>query len=191
MDTIQLAGWVAKIRTGDAAAHDALLHATCDRMERLARKMLSQFPSVRRWVETGDILQTAMMRLFRAIEVIEVRSVREFFGLAAEQMRRELLDLTRKYRGSRAETAHRESGADLAAVPADTAPETDLERWAAFHAAVEVLPAEEREVVSLIYYHGWTQAEVAELLQMSVRTVQRRWESALLAIRQQIKAGDE
>jgi RNA polymerase sigma factor (sigma-70 family) len=42
------------------------------------------------------------------------------------------------------------------------------------------LPVEEREVVSLTYYHGWTQAEVATLLQVTVRTVQRRWQSACL-----------
>jgi DNA-binding transcriptional regulator LsrR (DeoR family) len=31
----------------------------------------------------------------------------------------------------------------------------------------------------LIYYHGWTQAEVAEHLGMSKRTVQRRWAAAM------------
>src|SRR5262249_31686133 len=30
-----------------------------------------------------------------------------------------------------------------------------LERWAAFHEAVETLPAEQREVVGLTFYHGW------------------------------------
>ena len=43
---------------------------------------------------------------------------------------------------------------------------------------VEKLPAEEREVVGLIFYHGWKQAEVADLFGISERTVRRRWESA-------------
>jgi RNA polymerase sigma factor (sigma-70 family) len=41
------------------------------------------------------------------------------------------------------------------------------------------LPVEEREVVGLVFYHGYTQAEVAELLQVSGRTVKRLWQAAL------------
>lgn len=192
-DTMQLADWVAKIRSGDKAAHGALTRATCERMERLARKMLSRYPGLRRWVETDDVMQNAMVRLHRAIADIEVRSVRDFFGLAAEQLRRELLDLARKYQGAHRETARRDSGADLAAVAAqEDALESgrDLERWSTIHAAVERLPVEEREVFSLVFYHGWTQVSVGELLQISVRTVQRRWEAALLAIRDENKAWD-
>ena len=55
----------------------------------------------------------------------------------------------------------------------------DLERWCLFHQQVEQLPPEEREVVGLIFYHEWTQAQVAELFQVNVRTVRRRWESAM------------
>jgi RNA polymerase sigma factor (sigma-70 family) len=55
----------------------------------------------------------------------------------------------------------------------------DLDRWQAFHQGVEQLPEDQREVVNLIYYHGWTQVEAAHLLQVSERTVRRRWESAL------------
>jgi RNA polymerase sigma factor (sigma-70 family) len=49
---------------------------------------------------------------------------------------------------------------------------------------VECLPAEEREVVGLVFYHGWTQAKVAELFQVSERTVGRRWHSACLRLQQ-------
>jgi RNA polymerase sigma factor (sigma-70 family) len=59
-----------------------------------------------------------------------------------------------------------------------------LERWCAFHEGVATLPAEEREVVGLVFYHGWKQAEVAELFGVTVRTVQRHWQSALLRLRQ-------
>ena len=58
----------------------------------------------------------------------------------------------------------------------------DLERWTAFHGEVEKLPVEEREVVGLIFYHGWSQPEVAELFRCTVRTVQRRWKAAMLKL---------
>jgi RNA polymerase sigma factor (sigma-70 family) len=72
--------------------------------------------------------------------------------------------------------------------PAAPVNDAELERWARFHEAVDELPAEEREVVSLIFYHGWTQAEVAQCLQMGERTVRRRWELALITLRDRSRA---
>ena len=44
--------------------------------------------------------------------------------------------------------------------------------------AVERLPVEEREVFMLAFYHGWTQAQIAELFGVDERTVRRRWRAA-------------
>jgi RNA polymerase sigma factor (sigma-70 family) len=57
-----------------------------------------------------------------------------------------------------------------------------LERWAEFHRQVELLPEEEREITSLLWYHGLSQAEAAEMLGISERTLQRRWQSARLKL---------
>jgi DNA-directed RNA polymerase specialized sigma24 family protein len=38
----------------------------------------------------------------------------------------------------------------------------------------EQLPAQERGVVSLMFYHGWTQPQIAELFQVDQRTIRRR-----------------
>jgi RNA polymerase sigma factor (sigma-70 family) len=43
------------------------------------------------------------------------------------------------------------------------------------HEAVEKLPVELREVFGLTLYHGWTQSQIAELLQISDRQVRRLW----------------
>ena len=59
----------------------------------------------------------------------------------------------------------------------------ELEKWCHFHEEVEKLPVQEREVVSLIYYHGWKQAEIANLFDIAERTVRRRWESAMIHLR--------
>jgi RNA polymerase sigma-70 factor (ECF subfamily) len=194
VNTAELNGWVDRMRAGDRAARDELLRRVGDRLERLARKMLHRFPDVRRWAQTDDVFQNAAMRLLRALEAVRPASVRDFFGLAAEQMRRELLDLARHFHGPQGAAAHHDSGALGAGgqAPAPDPPDRaedprELEKWSAFHAGVAGLPAEEREVVGLIYYHGWTQAAVAELFGVSVRTVQRRWEDALLRLRDAIK----
>lgn len=58
----------------------------------------------------------------------------------------------------------------------------DLDLWCRFHEAVEQLPPEEREVMGLAFYHGWTQVQIAELFQVDERTVRRRWQAACLKL---------
>jgi RNA polymerase sigma factor (sigma-70 family) len=55
---------------------------------------------------------------------------------------------------------------------------------------VERLPVREREVVGLVFYHGWTQAQVAELFQVNERTVRRWWESAMVRLHRAMKGED-
>jgi RNA polymerase sigma-70 factor (ECF subfamily) len=170
----------------DEAARSALLDHACDRLLRLTRKMFHARPDLRRWEMTDDVCQNAMLRLHRALAEVTVESVRHFFNLAAVQIRRELLDLAKHHLGPHGEGAnHHTDGqpADEAGgalyEQADAADEpNDLEGWSAFHAQVEALPDEEREVVGLLYYEGLNQDETATVLGVSVRTVKRRWQSA-------------
>ena len=55
--------------------------------------MLRDYPALRRWVETGDVLQSSLVRLMRALETLKVESPRHFLALSALQIRRELIDL--------------------------------------------------------------------------------------------------
>ncbi len=194
--TTHLVAWLDRMKAGDRAARDELLRGFGGRLERLARKMLRGFPGVQRWAQTDDVLQSSLLRLLRALEQVQPTSTRDFFGLAAEQMRRELLDLARHFYGPQGHgTNHAgrigaESSETPGVEPSDRGDDSaELERWCAFHQEVEQLPAEQREVVGLIFYHGWTQVEVAELFQVNVRTVQRRWEAALVKLHQVLKDG--
>ena len=62
--------------------------------------------------------------------------------------------------------------------------------WDRFHALVEALPPEEREVVDLLFVHDLTQEEAAQVLDCSLRTVKRRWQSARIRLQQAIEQGD-
>jgi RNA polymerase sigma factor (sigma-70 family) len=196
--TTVLVELLERMRGGDLAARDELIRAFQGRLEQLARKMFARHPGVGRWVEVEDVLQNALLRLLRALESVRPDSTRAFFGLAAEQMRRELLDLGRRYYGAQGIGAnHASVGNDATASrpgfePADRGnDEGDLERWCQFHLQVEKLAAQEREVVSLIFYHGWTQPQVAELFEVNVRTVRRWWEAALIKLHGVLKDSDE
>lgn len=193
--TTQLRGWIDRMHAGDAAARDELLHSVGKRLEHLTRKMLREFPKVRRWEETDDVLQNALLRLLRSLQSVQPNSMREFYGLAAQQIRRELLDLARHYYGPLGAGAHhashiqKKSESTVGFEPAAPSEDVlDLQRWAAFHEQVENLPVLEREVVSLVFYHGWTQAEVAELFNVTERSVRRYWHAAMMKLHASLEA---
>jgi RNA polymerase sigma-70 factor (ECF subfamily) len=181
LETAELQQFVRRWQDGDAAAADALFRAIAERLEHLARRMLRGYPNVRPWVDTADVLQGTVCRLLATLRKLQPPSTRDFFNLAANHVRRELIDLARRYArrerpqafGSGGSSPSSSAPADPAAVAAD-----DIELWTRFHEAVEELPAEEREVFGLCFYHAWTQQQIAELLGVNERTIRRRWHAA-------------
>jgi RNA polymerase sigma factor (sigma-70 family) len=184
-DTRRIESCIERLAAGDAAARGELVGLACDRMRRIAHRMLPRFPDVRRWEQTDDVVQNACMRLHRAVGQIVPHDARSFMGLAAVQIRRELLDLARKHAADGAyaanhETNYRRRGdvleAKVDAVADETQSPDRLGRWTRLHEAAATLPDEEREVFHLVWYLGLAQAEVAAVLACSTRTVKRRWE---------------
>jgi RNA polymerase sigma factor (sigma-70 family) len=187
--TVQIQVCLDRLRGGDMAAGDELLHCACERLRGLARKMLKGYPNVRRWEQTDDVLQNAALRLHRTLRQMPIETPRDFFRLAALNIRRELLDLAKHHYGPLGQAAHhatqpdRPSAGGEAAAPAD--PSGDPRRlaaWGEFHRQIDALPDEEREVFDLLWYQGLSQAEAAELLNVSDRTVKRRWQAARLKL---------
>jgi RNA polymerase sigma factor (sigma-70 family) len=180
------------MNAGDQAAKNELLRYAYERLRGLDRKMLRQdFPRLKNWEETDDVLQNAALRLDRALEVVPVGNVQEFFRLAASAIRRELIDLARHYRTGRKAAADigprlAESSSDSpsAADPSDSTYEPSrLEAWTEFHKQAAALPEEEREVFDLLWYEGLEQSEAASFLGVPRATVQRRWLKARLRLK--------
>ncbi len=192
--TVQLQGWLARLRAGDPAAPEELLRHVSARLQRLTRQMLKGHPAVRRWTQTDDVLQGALLRLLRAVQAVQPETARDFFALAAQQIRRELLDLARHYYGPHGVGAnHASRGPDDANPqapddrPDNTGEPSGLAEWCEFHQQIDSLPEDQREVVGLLFYQGLTQAEAAEVLGVTVRTVQRRWHAALVSLHEVLK----
>jgi len=176
-------------QAGEPSARDRLLEHCCGRLKTLARRMLRHgFQHVGRWEQTDDVLQQAMLRLHQALEEVKLESGRHFYNLAAIQIRRELIDLARHYygplgQGTKHETEQLGDNSEHHLPlkhdqPDWSAEPSSLAEWADLHCQVEALPSEEREVVELLWYQGFTQEEAAEVLEVSDRTVRRRWVSA-------------
>ncbi|TWT90754.1 RNA polymerase sigma factor [Pseudobythopirellula maris] len=191
IQTSEVERLLGRLRDGDDSARAELLQAACDRLMRITRTIKRTFPKVGRWEQTEDVFQNASMRLYQAMESVEIADARHFYRLAAMQIRREMIDLSRRYQGPLGQGANHQT---QMATPADQSGAMKFEaaevtnnpqavaEWGEFHEAIERLPADEREVTELLWYHGLPQQEAADLLGVDVRTIKRRWRSARLAL---------
>jgi RNA polymerase sigma-70 factor (ECF subfamily) len=189
----QLQYCLDRMREGDLSARDDLIRYAHARLERLAQTMLRDYARLRRWEETGDVLQNALIRLTRALGEVAPANVRDFFRLAALEIRRELIDLARHYYrpggpGDRHSSAFGGGGTD-GSPPAYEQEEITYEpgrlaAWTELHKQAEALPEEEREAFELLWYQGLSQPEAARLLGIPERTLRRRWQAARLRLHQ-------
>ena len=104
--TAILGRWLERLRDGDEAARSEVINHACVRLEALTRRMLRHYPRLRRWEQTGDVLQNAVVRLHRSLATVRPESPARFYGLAAAQIRRELTDLARHHFGPEGAAAH-------------------------------------------------------------------------------------
>src|SRR5882724_9605128 len=103
---------------GDAAAVDALLRHFGDRLNVLTRRMLGSYERVKRWADTDDVLQNALVRLLGALREVRPATPREFMALATLQIRRELIDQARHFYGPQGMGAHHDSQGQRDSAPA-------------------------------------------------------------------------
>jgi RNA polymerase sigma factor (sigma-70 family) len=190
--TTVIQGWLDQLNAGNESAREALFASALARLTRLARRMLRDFHRVARWEQADDVLQNALVRLDRSLRAVRPRTAKDFFRLAAAQIRRELIDLARHYFGPAGAAAHhstrQRSGEHHGATAPDVEPPDTshdparLAAWTDFHAQIALLADDDRELFDLLWYHGLTQAEVGTVLNVSERTVNKRWIAARLKL---------
>ena len=191
-----LAACLDRLAAGDLAARDVMIELVAGRLRTLAHRMLARFPRVRRWEETDDLFQNAALRLHRTLGQMRLTEPRSVIALAVTALRRELLDLARKHAGplsyaanhgtnvirnARGDTAESERHIDRAA-----SADEPLDRWTAFHEAVDALDGEHRDVFHMVWFLGCDQRTIAAALGCSTRTVKTRWREAREAVRRRL-----
>jgi RNA polymerase sigma factor (TIGR02999 family) len=166
-----LAAW----SDGDRSALDQLAPLVYDELRRMARRQMNR-------ERAGHTLQTTALVNEAYLRLIDQKSVRwqnraHFFAIAAQMMRRILIDHARaKHFGKRGGGAPRVA-LDEAAVLSD-------ERAGELVALDEALRAlsqiDERKgrIVELRYFGGLSVEEAAEVLKVSSDTVTREWRRA-------------
>jgi RNA polymerase sigma factor (sigma-70 family) len=190
--TLLIEDYIHKLAAGDDSARERLLQTACDRLMHITRKILRDFPDVQRWEQTADVFQNASLRLYRALKDVKLQDARHFYRLAAMQIRRELIDLARHYRGPEGMGHHHQTMQRLSDNQSHTPQLYErggqsldpkrLAEWVDFHEAINKLPEQEREVFDLVWYHGLSQQEAGKTLGVDERTVRRRWREARLKL---------
>jgi RNA polymerase sigma-70 factor (ECF subfamily) len=169
--TEQLIAW----SQGDAAALDKLIPAVYQELRRMANHYLrSEDPS--HSLQPTALVHEAYLRLIDQTKV-EWQSRAHFFGVAAQMMRRILID--------HAKTKHRlKRGGTAIKVSLDENVNFSQERAAELIALDDALQAlahiDERKskIVELRYFGGLTVEETAQVLGVSDKTVMRDWNLA-------------
>lgn len=191
-DTSYLQNCLDRLKAGDDAARNDLINCASERLRQIAHTMLGDFQRLKRWEDTDDILQNAMLRLCHTLRKVAPASLRDFYGLVTLQIRRELIDLSRHHfgpegRGAKHATNHPHASDNGANSPlyeqSDSSTEPgSLASWSEFHQHAGALPKEEQEVFDLIWYQGLKHVEAAALLNVSAKTIKRRWHAACLQL---------
>ena len=166
-----LANW----SNGDQAALDQLLPLVNDELRRLARHYL-------RRESPGHTLQPTALVNEAYLRLIDQRQVQwqnraHFFGIAAQLMRRILVDHARRH-------AYAKRGGGAIQVSFDegmAVTEAKAAELLAVHEALEKLnamDARKGRIVELRFFGGLNLDETAEVLGISSPTVQREWRAA-------------
>jgi RNA polymerase sigma factor (sigma-70 family) len=145
----------------------SLLHRS---YPRLARPPLN--------LQTDEVLSAVVERLLKALNEARPATVLQFFALAGQHIRWELNDLAR-----RLDQKSPPNALDENALSAPASSESGLSSAALrIMDAIERLPEDERDAFNLVRIQGMNQAEAAELLGVSTKTVQRRLHRGLVLL---------
>jgi RNA polymerase sigma-70 factor (ECF subfamily) len=133
-------------------------------------------------LQPDEMLDAVVERLLKAMCSVRPQTVRQFFALVNQHMRWELNDVARRLDEQPAAVELHE---DLVPAPASSGSVLTPDGRRMLQ-AIDDLPEDEREVFGLVHVQGLTHAEAAEVLGVSVRTVQRRLNRSLVLLAEQL-----
>ena len=182
MEPEQLGKLMAAYCDGDAAAFRALYDAVAGRLLKYARALVREQPAAE------DVLQRSFLKLHGARSAY-VRGADPLPWLYTIVHRTALDELRRLKRAPVADAARAEGRAALTGIPEELAPaQADRQFLASLTmAALEELPARQREVVVLLKLHGASIAEVAAITGSTPNAVKVRAHRAYEKLRELVK----
>lgn len=173
---------------GDKAALDRLMPLVYQELRHLARRQM-------RRERQGDTLQTtalvneAYLRLVD-YERVQARDRNHFLAIAAQAMRRILIERARSRRSDKRGSNPQRISLDEVAELAD-ARAADLLALDEALQALSTIDPRKAQLVELRYFGGLTIEETANVLGVSTPTVERDWHTARIWLHREISQGKQ
>ena len=164
-----------EVNTGEPEALSRLFDFLYGELKGIAR---GQLRNERIDLQATGLVHEAFLKLFGK-EQATWENRRHFFGAAAQAMRRILIEMARKRQADK-------RGGDriqvtLCDVVADEKRQRDLSELLDLNDAITALEAEDEElgkIVELRFFAGQTMENIAEILDTSLSSVERKWRLA-------------
>ena len=171
------------MKSGDKTAAEQLLPLVYNELHRLARSYMHR-ERADHTLQPTALINEAYLRLAR--ENVDWQSRQHFIGVAANVMRRLLVDHARAHNaGMRAGGLQRVELEEGFMVSSERSNEV-----IALHEALTALEGvdpRQAKVVELRYFGGFSVAEIADILEMSPRSVKRHWALARIWLHKRMK----
>lgn len=177
---------LSRAQGGDKAARNALFEAAYQELRRLAHARLRD-GGRNTVLETTALVNESYLRFVQTGE-LKIEDRKAFFGYASQVMRSVIVDSARKRLAER-------RGGDAQQVTLSTELAQNLgheeEAIVQVHEALEQLEKVDpraARMVEMRFFGGYSDSEIAEALDVTVRTVQRDWEKGQVLLAVMLKA---
>jgi len=175
-----------RVQQGEAKAAEELLPLVYEELRKLAAlKMAQESPG--QTLQPTALVHEAWLRLVGDAHQ-QWNSRGHFFGAAAEAMRRILVENARRKRALRHGGGHERVDLSSLEIAAESEDDQMLEVSEALEELAR-LDAGQAEVVKLRFFLGMKLEEIASLLGVSTKTVQRQWTHARAWLFERIRHG--
>jgi len=182
--TVLLQAW----RKGDTAARDQFFALVYDELHRTARRYM-RHERAGHTLQASALVNEAYLRLIDANQV-QWQDRAHFFGVAAQFMRRILVDAARqKGFAKRGAGLHRRTFNEALVAARELSP--DLVALDDALEALAKIDPRKSKVVELRFFGGLTADETAEVLNVSPQTVARDWNLAKVWLLRELERGHD
>lgn len=172
---------IARVNAGEQGAREALFESAYGELRKLARSRLHD-GGRNTYLDTTAVVHETYLRYIRGGE-LRSEDRRAFFAYAGQVMRSVIVDAVRERQAQR-------RGGDLDRLTLDTQVADELPadegRILDIDDALKVLERVEprlARVVEMRYFGGYSEAEIADALEVTDRTVRRDWDKARLLLK--------
>ena len=176
---------IEQVAAGDLGAREQLFAAAYSELRKLARSRLRD-GGRNTFLETTALVHESYLRFIKTGQ-LRIEDRRAFFAYASKVMRSVIIDSVRERQAER-------RGGDVVEMTLDTQlaaelPSGEAEIMHVHEALLALEQAEPRlaQVVEMRYFGGYSEAEIAETLGLTERTVRRDWDKARLLLMTALK----